>query len=77
MKKKLCIERLEGVLKVVTMEQSAFNIITAGYYTPIFLLDGSPVTEGNVTQFIRERTARWREAWIVGPIDTVIKELKK
>lgn len=77
MKKKLCIEYLESIRQVVSMENSDFRNCTRSWHDPLLLCDGTPVTEANVTQFIRERTACWRKTWIVGPIDTVIKELKK
>lgn len=43
---------------------------------PVTMADGSPVTEGNVTEFIRERTRIWRGSWVTGPLAEVIKSME-
>lgn len=55
-----------------TLELSRFNNICADQKAPPKFEDGSPVTEANVTDFIRERTRLYRETWVIPRIEEAL-----
>lgn len=44
---------------------------------PVKMADGTPVTEKNVSDFIRERLRLHHDTYIIGPLDELIKRLEK
>lgn len=76
MKRKLTAVRVASALDHARMEVCDFGRLGHGNARPTFD-DGRVVTEANVTEFIRERTGRWRRSWIIIPLEEALKELTK
>lgn len=64
------LEVLYEVRDTATMERSGFGQIHQPQNP------GYPTEEGQVTDFIRERTDLWRRSWIIGPLNGVIDSLE-
>lgn len=57
---------IREVIRVATMERSSFSRI--GFDGPF------PTSEAEVNAFIRERTKIWRETWIIGPLEKLLRK---
>jgi hypothetical protein len=55
-----------------TLEHCAFDNIGGAGERLVTMADGSPVTENNVNDFIRERTDIYRHYWIILPLTQAI-----
>lgn len=77
MKKQKAIALLRRAVKCARLESASFNNVCAHDAEPAKFQNGTPVTEGNVTDFIRERVRRHHDTWIVAPILEVIDLIEK
>lgn len=65
MRKREILEILNRVLVDTRMERAGFSQLhTKGPF---------PATEGEVTEFIKERTRIYRESWIISPLERAIR----
>lgn len=57
-----------------TLENAEFGSVwrNQGTPVPVKMADGSPVTEANVTDFIRERTRLYRDTWVIPRIEEAL-----
>lgn len=69
------LTRVRGILSMLRMDPTAFNSGILGSNIPVTMPNGDPVTEGNVDEFIRERTEIWRQTWVIKPLEEVRDEL--
>jgi hypothetical protein len=58
--------------KHATFENSHFSDICAYQKQPVEYV-GAPLTERQVTEFIKDRTRIYRETWIVGFLDDALR----
>lgn len=59
-----------------TFNNASFNKIGWGVKAPVVTMrDGSPVTEANVTDFIRERTEIFRSTWVLDYIQEALEHI--
>ena len=58
---------LERVRRTATMEHSSFENITSSATHVI--------PEGEVNDFVRDRTRLWRQTWLVHPLDEMIERV--
>lgn len=70
MKRRQVLADLHAALRAARMERASFSNICNPN-------DDCGVTEKNVTEFIKERTRRYRESWIIGPLELAIAELER
>ena len=61
------LSRLRELRRTLEMGDAAFGSIWQA--TPV-----KPLTEGEVTEFIRERTDLWRRTWVFPLIDHLIRK---
>ena len=76
MKKKLILGLLRDARTAATMERMEVSNICARQTEPVLFENGDAVTEGVVSDFIRERTRIYRESWIISTIDEAIALIK-
>lgn len=65
------IQDLENIRRDASMANANFAHIPTGQEFKY------PTNEAEVTAFIEERTRIWRNTWIVGMLEEVIKDLKR
>lgn len=58
--------KLEEVRRTATMETANFKLLRADPEDPL------PKTEAEVNDFIRRRTAVWRDTWILPVLDDLL-----
>lgn len=58
--------KLEEIRSTATMESASFKLLWPDPEDPL------PKTEAEVTDFIRRRTAVWRDTWILGVLDDLL-----
>jgi len=64
--RKADVERLKEVRLFCQMKPGSFDAYNPGPVT---------IPVGGVTDFIREETQLWRETWILGPLDDILRAL--
>lgn len=69
------ISRLQEVRRHSTMERMSVKNICTHPSNLVTFEDGSPVTEFNVDNFIRERLRLYNSTWITGMLDDVIDQM--
>lgn len=67
MRLKAIQKALQQAYNASTLKNSEFGPVwrNQGKPIPVTMADGSPVTENNVTDFIRERTHLYRATWVL------------
>ena len=66
MKLKKMLNDLKEIRAIATMQTARFHV------------GEEPFPFGaECTELVREATRIWRESWIIGPLDEIIKELEK
>jgi hypothetical protein len=77
MKTKKLITQIENARFAATLERASFDHILARGDSLATFMDGSPVTENRVTEFIKERVDLHHRSWIIGPLDTALQIIKE
>lgn len=63
------VRDLKDIRRDATMDSAEFGLLNPERFD-------YPRREADVTPFIRERTRIWRDTWIVGMLDEMIKDLE-
>jgi hypothetical protein len=74
MKVQKILELLTDALDHGKFTNAAFDDM--GSARPVTMRDGSPVTEANVNEFIRQRTDLYMRSWVLSPIAEAINLIK-
>lgn len=76
MKTTKVLSLLRDAIGAASLENADFSEVCRSPDRPVIMSDGSPVTERNVTDFIRERVKLHHQTWVIGSIQQALREVK-